>query len=350
MVQHNLYSNENNVPNVLGAGLLCLDIIKNIENTKYLNGGSCGNVVSALSFLGWRSSIITNQYKDPAGDILNQNLERLRVRRIEVGRPIQTPRIVQEVINSDHRYLLSCPDCGRKLPSIEPLTEKTVENIAESSNHYNVYYTDRTSRGIEFLRNILRNRGTWTVYEPNSSRNINSLLRSSLESHIVKFSGEKVSQSLADKIREIAINGSTTLIVRTMGKDGVLFCYRKRDNKMSKWFQLESQPVTDFVDSSGAGDWCTTGLLFNLVNRHRKSKLWLTRDEVVAALQYGQALSAISCSFSGALGLIYSDNGEKIQTIVNEDTQFRLSGLKPSLPPKKLSDEYCKTCLLPFEH
>lgn len=46
---------------------------------------------------------------------------------------------------------------------------------------------------------------------------IYSLLTKAIDSHIVKFSADKVSMTIADMIRNQSTNGATVLIVRTMG-------------------------------------------------------------------------------------------------------------------------------------
>jgi fructokinase len=339
------------VPSVIGTGLLCLDIINEEGNKQYLNGGSCGNTVAALSFLGWNSSVITRRYRDKAGEIVNNNLLKLGVNQIEVGsRVVETPRVIENIqINEDkrtHNFIFNCPACGRELPRVKPLDEKTAISLESINENFNVFYSDRSSTGINILRNVFRDRGSWTVYEPNSCRNIESFFRNSNDSHIVKFSSDRIPLSVAEKLRQISIQGSTLLIVRTSGKEGLDFSYRKRNNEMSKWIHQKAQPVVEFVDASGAGDWCTAGILFNLINRYPKSCKWLCRDDVSSALQYGQALSAISCSFAGAQGLIYASGNENIRKILEHSNRQEFDKLTPA--KVQHSSEYCQTCLLPI--
>lgn len=336
------------VPRVIGTGLVCLDIIKGIESLRYLNGGSCGNVISGLSFLGWKAAVLTRPYCDYASQILDSNFRQLRVKRIETGHKcIDTPRIIEHLCEGgEHKFLLSCPECGRNLPRIKPLEEKAAQSL-NITNKYDVFYTDRSSRGINFLRDMFKINDSWTMYEPNSCRNIDAFMNNSLESHLVKFSSEKIPYYLAERLRIDATNkGSTVLIVRTEGKLGLYFSYRKRDKDMSQWIHLDAQPVTDCVDSSGAGDWCTTGLLFSLINRHRKSRSWLKQQDVIASLQYGQALAAISCAFLGAQGLIYADAGEKLEMINGETPKPSFNKLQPA-SLSNLEKKCCPTCLLP---
>lgn len=334
---------------ILGAGLVCLDIIKGSGTFRYLNGGSCGNVVSALSFLGWRGSVITGSYSDPASDILHSNLAKIKVNQIAVGGiHAETPRIIENLtidggLYIGHEYLLECPECRQRLPPLKPLTKNALEPLLNNICDYDVLYCDRSSEGIQTLRSVFQKAGQWIVYEPNSARNINSFYKNSCESHIVKFSGERIPHRVADKLRLQAQDGLTTLIVRTVGKDGLFFSYRKRDKKMSDWLHLDSQPVSRYVDASGAGDWCTTGLLFGLVGKNRQRKLWLSKEDVIAALQYGQALAAISCAFIGAQGLFYSYASDETARQL-----FKNRAKMPKIKPTSisLSKNLCRVCLL----
>lgn len=338
-------------PSILGAGLLCLDIINRDGRTQYLNGGSCGNIISALSFLGWGASIITGRFGDSAGKIIDENLKMLGIDKIEVGNKLsETPRIIENVIyekneEGTHEFLLTCPQCGRKLPGIKPLEKKSAEVICQSTRRFNVFYSDRTSPGIKFLRTVEASKGSWTVYEPNSARNLESFFTNSIESHIVKFSSDRISFTLAEKLRIMEEKGKTVLIVRTDGKNGLDFCYRKRDTTLTKWIHLDAQPVAEFIDSSGAGDWGTAGILFNLVNKYPIHRHWLTREDVIAAVQYGQALSAISCSFVGAQGLIYAGYNETTKKIFCKEIRTNFNELKPAAYSELLS-EHCPLCLL----
>jgi len=342
-------------PRVLGTGLVCLDIINNCNSTCHMIGGSCGNVVSALSFLGWNSTVVTSPYMDFAGEIIKLNLEKIGVKRIEFGLPISAPRIIETVNktagNPKHKFLFSCPECGKELPKISPVGEKDGRSISKVIDKVNVFYTDRISKGISILRDSLANDGAWTFYEPNSSRNTKALIENSLQSNIVKFASNKVPLSVSNRLRELAVNGATVLIVRTEGSEGLSVCYKTRGNKMSKWIHQRALPALDIVDTAGAGDWCTAGLIFSLVNKFPQRQNWLIKSDVINALQLGQALAAFSCTFIGAQGLLYSDSQATLEDLFSK---YRVGTSLPefkSIPYTsiKFKDDCCHTCLLPSE-
>lgn len=337
-------------PSILGAGLVCLDIIRGVGRYRYLNGGSCGNVVSGLSFLGWRGAVITGSYSDTAGKILHDNLSRINVNQLATNKvPTKTPRIIENLtVDGDlyvgHDYTTECPECSQKLPAWKPLTTNSLKPILNIISDYDVLYADRSAEGIKMLRAAFQKTGRWIVYEPNSARNIKSFYNNSCQSHIVKFSGDRIPQSIADELRKQAKNSLTTLIVRTVGKNGLFYSYRKKDHKLSDWFYLSSQPTSRFIDASGAGDWCTTGLLYGLVGKYRQARTWLSREDVIAALQYGQALAAISCSFIGAQGLFYAEvNDDRVKQLLKKRKGKIIQPASISI-----SRDECPVCLQPL--
>lgn len=338
------------MPQILATGLVCLDIIKQPNSTQYLSGGSCCNVVSALSFLGWESKVITSHFSDEAGSIINENFKQIGVKQLETRHHSPTPRIVEQLYdangNRNHQFLLVCPQCGSKLPKAKQIDVRDAMEIPRNFITANVFYSDRSSAGIRFLKDVLSKDGSWIVYEPNTARNLSTFINEALTSHIVKFSGEKVGLSTSELLRSKATTGVTILIIRTLGKDGLVFTYRNKNNKMSDWIHIDAQPTIELVDSAGAGDWCTAGLLFNLIANNKKNRSWLTKDEVVAALQFGQALSAISCAFVGAQGLLYANAIEKLRTVLTKPNLLINRELEP-VKPTIMAAGLCNTCLLP---
>lgn len=343
----NLINKSENTRSIVGVGLVCLDIVKGYGQIKYMTGGTCGNVISSLAFLGWESNIIKNRYNDLAGEIIDKNFNDMGVNSIELGTPVAAPRIIQIISSNNkyprHQFLFACPKCHKDVPKIKTLTEKEMVNITFPDS--NVFFTDRSSKGLSSLRSSYTRNGSWSIYEPNSCRNTKSFIESSLDSHIVKFSSAKVSFSLAENLRESSYGRTPVVIVRTEGPKGLSFCYKTRKGSMSKWYHLDALPAVNIIDTAGAGDWCTAGLLFFLVNNYPKSKSYLNKNDVIGALQFGQALSAISCSFMGSQGLLYNDLNEQLRSLL---CHYEIPTIGASLSPWVGTDALCDTCLMPM--
>ncbi len=100
------------------------------------------------------------------------------------------------------------------------------------------------------------------------------------------------------------------------------------------------------MDAAGAGDWCTVGLIIGLMNKTSKAKNCFIKEELISALQYGQALSAISCAFAGGQGLIYADDKTKKQNnLLNKIKTKEIEAIKPVSFFKDNSKGLCLTCL-----
>lgn len=72
------------------------------------------------------------------------------------------------------------------------------------------------------------------------------------------------------------------------------------------WLTLPAFEVEVFKDAAGSGDWCTAGFIYHIGQNGSAGLLNCNDDAIAAALQYGQALGALNCSFEGARGGMYA--------------------------------------------
>ena len=63
----------------MGTGFVALDIVEGRLSTFGAAGGSCGNVMAMLSWLGWNSTPIGRLGTDAAGDYVIEEFEALSV-------------------------------------------------------------------------------------------------------------------------------------------------------------------------------------------------------------------------------------------------------------------------------
>ncbi len=64
--------------------------------------------------------------------------------------------------------------------------------------------------------------------------------------------------------------------------------------------------INKLVDSAGAGDWCSAGIIDKICRDGINGFLKKEESEIVKALNYGQILGSINCLFDGALGALYN--------------------------------------------
>ncbi|KJU82220.1 ribokinase-like domain-containing protein, partial [Candidatus Magnetobacterium bavaricum] len=118
------YSITQSTPKILGAGLVCLDIIKDNGSIRRYPGGTCGNVVSFLAFLGWQSTVLTTPYSDLAGELISSSFRQTGVEQMHLKKkPSGAPRIFENILrhNADyvtHSFSFTCPECNRKMPEL----------------------------------------------------------------------------------------------------------------------------------------------------------------------------------------------------------------------------------------
>ena len=125
-------------------------------------------------------------------------------------------------------------------------------------------------------------------------------------SDIIKFSNERIKN-----YSELFPVQQTILEIQTCGIDGLM--YRFNVHKRSrKWKKLNPFKIEQLIDSAGAGDWSSAGIIYKIGNKGRKGFLEKNEKEIVDSLQYGQVLGAINCFFDGARGTMYNLAKEQI--------------------------------------
>jgi len=88
-------------PICLGSGLIALDVIYDNKKTKpnFLAGGSCGNVLTILSYLDWQSYPIARLGNDPEGKRIIEDMKKWKVNTkfIEQESGTHSPRIIERI-------------------------------------------------------------------------------------------------------------------------------------------------------------------------------------------------------------------------------------------------------------
>jgi sugar/nucleoside kinase (ribokinase family) len=304
----------NMFPICTGTGLIALDIIqygKLQTPSKFRTGGSCGNVLTILSYLGWKTFPIARLADNNASKELIKDLLKwgVNIDLVECKNEGSTPIIIHRILMDKegklkHKFEFRDPLTGFWLPRYKPVLAKDVDEISIKQPMPNVYYFDRANRASIELAKFNRRNGALIVFEPSSLRDFR-LFKESLEvSHIFKFSKERIKN-----YRELFPIQQTELEIETLGENGLMFRFSKT-KKGKTWKYLESYKLDESIikDSAGAGDWCTAGIIAILgVNGINSFNLANTND-IKNALLYGQALGAINCCFDGARGIMYDSH------------------------------------------
>lgn len=318
-------------PSIYGAGLVALDLVVSAEQGSPINawaGGTCGNVIAILSYLGWDAYPITSLGMDPASHRLKDDLLRWGVHLDLSSCDLQnsTPIIVQEIYQCDagaprHRFAWECPSCGYDLPKYKSISADHVRQISQNMMAPDVFFVDRLSPSTISLARLASERGAVVVYEPSVTPAAGNLAEILSIAHIVKYSNERLSEL------GVSTEGSSIrLEIQTLGKDGLRYRYNKRGSG-NQWTFVSAFDVPRVTDSCGSGDWCTAGILSKVgAGGHRAFKS-LSADSVCEALSYGQALASWNCGFEGARGGMYSETidtfSSQIRAIVSGQKHVR---------------------------
>jgi len=358
---------------IVGAGLVALDIIINNsdKNPIFSAGGTCGNVLAGLSFLGWKSTPISRVGKDIASQILIQDLldNGVNVDHITHEERVSTPRIIEKLnsngVYAKHSFLLRCPICNTYLPRFRSPKLKIIDGII-SKKHLNpdVYLFDRVTPSTLKLANKYRESGTLIFFEPINIKNTDDFKEAFRLSHIVKYADiekKKRPKELAkDQILKKIKSFGPMLVIKTLGKYGLSFL----NSNKNKTQYRESFKINRIYDSCGAGDWCTVGLLFYLHELAKNNNISILETMesnalINSALRFGQILASLSCMFIGARGLSNSIDAKKIlkivhtQMIKNNEIDVSMSKYPPRNSKKttianeiNTNPNTCPTCLL----
>ncbi len=335
----------NNKPICIGTGLIALDIIMNgdVKIKKTFAGGSCGNVLTILSYLGWDSFPIARLAQNEATEVLMQDLVRWGVHLDYVFKEDtgSTPIIVQRNFkdkdgNPNHRFEFKCPESGKFLPRYKPFLAKKIEEHNFSNLTSNFFYFDRVKRSsIEFAK-ICKSNGATIYFEPTSISDI-KLFKESIElSDIIKFSKERIS----DYENNYPHYQQNKLEIITLGENGLKYRYNT-DN----WIHIPSYKVNEIVDSSGSGDW-TSALFINYLNDNKlkiNSSDSIDSEIIKQGLILSQTMGALNCYFEGARGIMYElKDKETLLNYLSELKQNTLNEVKRFNNYQYLNSQICE--------
>ena len=277
---------------IISNGYVALDVIRHDDSIQQSVGGTAANVAANLAHLGWRSRLVGRVGKDPQARRIVSELSSagvstdLLVRDPDIG----TPVVVHKVQPPKHSFEFKCPDCGRASPRFHALTLGQIDGITSGLDPVvdaDVVFVDRASPFSADLLAGGSERGALTVFEP-SSRGTESASREAAEhARILKWSEETKARLHRSTL---ALRGNQ-LQIETRGERGLRYRIGKK-----KWDSLPA-PEIETLDSAGAGDWLTTGLLDALPSLNLAS---LDEDTLVGTLRSAQAMAALSCRYIGA--------------------------------------------------
>ena len=288
---------------VVGCGLITLDLVVGPDvRTRYVGaGGTCGNVLSILGYLGTPSAAVARLGNDSAGETVVAHLKMAGVNTdfVSLLDGVSTPRVAEILDgNGKHHFLFKCPRCGNRLPRFRPPCDETLRSLVDTTSGASVFFFDRASKSIVATAKRFKAAGALIYFEPGVASSTRWVQEAVQEADIVKYSRHRIHSDPEEWLPAGVFTHS--VVIETNGASGLRYwidgtCYTK-----------EAATASLVIDTAGAGDWCSAGIIRELLGSERSVRL--SETVVSTAIQKGQQLAADSVSYVGALGLMNSSS------------------------------------------
>jgi len=308
-------------PTVIGTGLLALDYIisaNSSNNPKLLSGGTCGNVMSILSRLGWNSYPVSRLSDGDVAAFIMNDMKRWGVRLdLMQADPLSEPPVfiqrnkVYKCGSIAHFFSRICPSCKSLLPSFKPVSVSSAEDVAGYMPTSSVYFMDRVSRGALILAEKCIKNGALVVFEPSAKADPRLEKEALSMAHIVKYSHERFATPFGND------KSNMLLEIQTLGKNGLRFRSNLKNASTNGWRKISAIPAKKLVDASGSGDWCSAGLISKIGVDGFDGFVETTMEKLIEGVVFGQTLAVWNCGFEGARGGMYEDHEGPISGFQN---------------------------------
>jgi sugar/nucleoside kinase (ribokinase family) len=296
-------------PTCFGSGLVALDVILNGSPStlpKLSVGGSCGNVLSILGYLGWNSYPVARLAENAASEEVLRDLKRWNIHTDHISTSVDgsTPIIIHRILKDGlgkpiHRFEFKDPITKSWLPQFKPITKNIASEILQENLIPDVFYFDRMNPGTFDIVTQLKAHGTIIYFEPSSISDIKQFEKFLSLADVVKYSHDRI-----PNYKETYPSNQCFLEIETRGEAGLLYrC--KNMTKSGDWRLIAGFQLPYVQDAAGAGDWCTGGIIKSLCTQGRDFFFNIQAEQIEEALQFGQAFGAMNCLYDGARGLMY---------------------------------------------
>lgn len=343
-------------PRVVGTGLVALDVVAvrdSSDDPKLYAGGTCGNVLAILGFLGWQPFPIARLDNGNAARHVVEDLQRWKVETSFLSLEPRAPApIIVQWIKRDsdgsgtHRFSFTCPDCGAWYPTFMPVVAASIASVVDSIQEAQVFFFDRASRSSIQLAQHFRESGAIIYFEP-SGIGEPRLFREAVEvAHVVKYASDRLTAlvDLPDLPR-------SPLEIRTMGSAGLRFRSAFDGSKTRGWRRLRGCHAVSTKDSAGAGDWMSAVLLDELCRSGFEGVNKASVSDLMGSLSIAQAAAAWNCGFEGARAGMYEVKRTAfLEAIKAIGTGTELIDAKESLVSRRIPtvpSQLCGSCSSP---
>jgi len=282
-------------------------------------GGTCGNVLTALAFLGWDAYPVARLRADAASkrvidDLTQWGVNLDFVSKTDTG---STPVVVQHIRQNgngerSHKFSRRCPTCGNWLPWYKAVKATAVPDLSPRLPKPDVFYFDRTSRAAVTLAEHARQTGALVLFEPSAESDAALLEDALATAHVVKIAADRLRGNEA-----VLCASGPAVLIETLGSNGLRYSAATHRGKRF-WKPLPAFPVKELRDSAGAGDWCTVGIIDRLGRTGADGLANASPQALEGAIRLGQAMAAWTCRYDGARGGMYAASREQFDRAITQ--------------------------------
>ncbi len=278
---------------LVAAGYCVVDV--SADHSTAAPGGTALNVAEAISSLGFAASIAGTIGRDAPGRYAKGALSSngVDVTQLRLDPSWTTPVLVQAGTPTSPEWRFHCPHCGTRFAKFRPSPVAHALEVVEKRSAPSVYFFDRTSLFSLTLAEMWREAGSLVVFEPSTVGQPHLFARATQLAHIVKFSRERRASV------EPHLGGVGATLVETRGADGAEIRFGSTGRSVG----LGASRARAIIDSAGAGDWTTAGMIAGLVQSVEKpdwAQVVADERDMSDAVSAGQRLGLVACSWSGA--------------------------------------------------
>jgi fructokinase len=331
-------------PCCIGVGFVAADIVEGSGEGFVSAGGSCGNVMAILAWLGWNAVPFSRLGRDWAAKMIRKDLgdSGVALDYLSEEDVVQTPIVIQQFVEDvsgrrTHRFALTCPECGGWLPRYRPITLAQARRLMSLDLKPKTLYLDRVSPAALRVAAWARDVGALVLFEPSSIGDERQFQKAVDLCHILKYSHDRLGH-----LRDLREAHTPKIIVETLAEEGL------RVRWHGHWTELPAFEAPWFRDGAGSGDWCSAGLIHHLGTHGSAVFKTLQKPRLLAALRFGQALAAVNCGYEGARGAMHALSRDQMAI-----TLTKLSSRKPEQLPEvestanhdsEIPKKICATC------
>ena len=272
-------------------------------------GGTCGNVMSILAWMGWDAKPLACLDDSPEGLKITEDLKRYGC---DCRYVTNTPGGGTTLLRCTHKktadgeHVMSVKagsPGGSRFPKRHFLRARDeapafLDSLDEAPA---VFFFDNPSAGNRIIAKGLRERGSLIYFEP-SKLVSNADFEAVAVSDIIKFSDENIPD---DSFVEAY---DDKLFIQTMGAKGVRYKF-----KFLPWTIVSCVHNDNVVDTEGAGDWFTAAFIDRLADSRLLEFDTIYMDYFKHDIEYAASIAARSIEHMGSLGLIRYADGLQIE-------------------------------------